>query len=491
MNLAPQKGPQEKFLSTPAMIAIYGGAAGGGKSFALILEVLRWLYVKGFEALIFRRTTKMIKNPGGLWDEASGIFPLLGGQPNESDLAWYVPQGLSLKFAHMEHNKNMYDWQGSQIGFLGFDELTHFSRRVFFYMIGRLRSKTGIPGYIRATCNPDADSWVAEFLKWWIEQDEKSPRYGLPIPERDGVLRWFIRQGEEIIWGDSQQEMIERYGADGADAISVTFIAARVQDNQILLETNPKYLANLKALDRVERARLLDGNWKIRASAGNFFRRSDFEIVDQVQGRIVKRIRYWDRAATKVTPDTPNPDWTAGPRMCVNDKGVFYVEHVERFRDGPLGNETKITNIASGDPKGCTIGIEQDPAQAGKADAEHYIRLLAGYDVRAFPVSKDKVTRARGYSAQVEAGNVKLVRGDWNEAFLTEHENFPPKEISEKKRGTEEDTGGKDDQVDGASGAFNFLTGDKVGEWVAPSKTEEKQKTFVSKFDRGGGESEW
>ena len=93
----------------------------------------------------------------------------------------------------MGFETTVYGWQGAQITLICFDELTHFSAHQFFYMVSRNRSTCGVRPYIRATCNPDADSWVADFLTWWID-----PESGLPIPERAGVLRYFVRIAEKI-----------------------------------------------------------------------------------------------------------------------------------------------------------------------------------------------------------------------------------------------------------------------------------------------------
>src|SRR5258708_5466177 len=101
----------------------------------------------------------------------------------------------------------------------------------------------GVKPYIRATCNPDADSWVADFLAWWID-----PESGLPIPERAGVLRYYIRVAETIMWADRPEELMQDLprpedlppGIDPPRPISVTFIPARALDNPILLQVNPE-----------------------------------------------------------------------------------------------------------------------------------------------------------------------------------------------------------------------------------------------------------
>jgi len=303
-------------------------------------------------------------------------------------------------------------------------------------------STCGVRPYIRGTCNPDPDSFVAELIAWWIDQDNSSPRYGYPIPERSGVLRWFVRVGDEIHWADSPGELIERYGSEVMPK-SLTFIPASVFDNQILLQRDPGYLANLKALPLVERKRLLEGNWKIRPSAGLYFQSEWFEIVDAVPADL-KIVRYWDRAATEPSASNPDPDWTAGVKMGIDKQGTMYVLDVSRFRATPLSVRQGIRNICTQDGVGVLTGLEQDPGQAGKVEVGDLIRFLVGFPVKAFLAEKDKVTRAEPLSAQAEQRNVKLLRGAWNRAFLDELMNFPE--------------GLHDDQVDAASGAFRMLT---------------------------------
>jgi len=184
-TIAAQAGPQTAFLRSGADICVYGGAAGGGKTAGLILEPLRHAgRVANFTAVFFRRTMPQITNPGALWDESLKFYPRLGGTPHLRMREWRWPRGGKIKFAHLQFETTVYDWQGAQITLLCFDELTHFSAHQFFYMVSRNRSTCGVRPYIRATCNPDADSWVADFLSWWID-----PEVGYPIPERAGVLR--------------------------------------------------------------------------------------------------------------------------------------------------------------------------------------------------------------------------------------------------------------------------------------------------------------
>src|SRR5690606_29561700 len=235
-------------------------------SYALLLEPLRHITtVPGFGAVIFRRTSVQVRNEGGLWDESETIYGPLGLRPRESTLEWeHTPTGNAVKFAHLEHEKNVLDWQGAQIALIGFDELTHFEAKQFWYMLSRNRSTCGVRPYIRATTNPDADSWVADLIAWWIDQDSASPTYGQAIPERAGAIRWFVRLAGEIEWGDTPGELLAKY--PGVEPKSLTFIPSSLEDNPALTSKDPGYRANLLALDPVEQARLLQGNWKARAT---------------------------------------------------------------------------------------------------------------------------------------------------------------------------------------------------------------------------------
>jgi predicted phage terminase large subunit-like protein len=433
-TIGPQPGPQEMFLSTGADIAIYGGAAGGGKTWGLLLEPLRHIENPGFGAVFFRRTTVQIRNEGGLWDESARLYPAIGGSPKEHDLWWRFPRGSSVTFAHLEHDKNVFDWQGSQIPLICFDELTHFSEKQFWYMVSRNRSMCGVRPYIRATCNPDADSWVAKFIAWWIDQAT-----GYPIPERAGKIRWFVRVDEVLVWADTAEELLERYPS--IPPKSVTFIPAKLSDNVALTTADPSYYANLMALPKVERERLLGGNWKIRAAAGLLFQRAWVKIVDALPAGL-HLVRGWDLAGTPKT-ESNDPDWTTGTKVGRALDGQFYVAHHCRLRDTPAGVERLITNTASQDGMVTEISLPQDPGQAGKSQVLNLTQKLAGYTVRSSPESGDKATRFGPFSAQAGVGNVSVLRGDWNDEWFDALEAFP------------EAT--HDDDADSTSRAFNHF----------------------------------
>jgi len=442
-TIKPQPGPQTAFLATSADIAIYGGGAGGGKTWALLLEDLRHIHNPGFGSVTFRRSTVQIRNEGGLWDESANLYPLVGAEPKEHVLSWKFPSGATASFAHLEHDKTRFNWQGSQIPLIKFDELTHFSAVQFWYMVSRNRSMCGVRPYIRATCNPDADSWVAKLIEWWIDQET-----GLPIPERSGVLRWFVRVGEDLKWADSPEDLAiyTMVNEDGdtvpIPAKSLTFIPAKLTDNKALMAADPAYMASLLALPLVERERLLGGNWKIRPAAGLYFQRSWCRVVDAIPAGTVFG-RGYDLAATPRTAESPDPDETSSTKIGRTPDGRYIVVDNHSDALSPAKVEQLIRNTASQDGLMCTISLPQDPGQAGKSQVAGLVKMLSGYTVKSSTETGDKLTRFSLFSSQAEHGNVDVLRGPWNEKWFTALEGFP--------------TAKHDDDADSTSRAFEIV----------------------------------
>ncbi len=171
---------------------------------------------------------------------------------------------------------------------------------------------------------------------------------------------------------------------------------------------------------------------------GGLFQREWFEVVDSLPARR-EAVRGWDLAAS----DVHTAAYTAGVKISRCTDGFFYVEDVRRIQGSESKVERLIKNTASEDGYTVRISGPQDPGQAGKAQAKYYMRQLAGYDVKFTPESGDKMTRAKPFAAQAEAGNVKILRGLWNEDYLDELCMFP--------------FGKFKDQVDASSRAFSEL----------------------------------
>lgn len=439
IEIAPNPGPQSQFLATCADIAIYGGSAGSGKTLALLLDPISDIEVPGFQYVIFRNTYQQIRGTGGIWDESNKIYPLLGAK--SSDLRWTWPSGATVTCDYLDSDKDAYARQGLQIPAIGFDELTHYSMFQFFYMLSRNRSNCGVKARVRATCNPDADSWVRKFIDWWID-----PVTGYAIEDRSGRLRYMVKDGDDIHWfndrAGAERKATELGHDDPSLSVkSVTFIPAKLKDNP---KGDPAYESNLRSLSVVDRERLLYGNWNIRPAAGLYMKRQWVPVINALP-TLKKRVRYWDRAATAYTGSN-DPDYTVGIDMGIDAHNILYVCGMVRLRESPHKRDEAIRNTASQDGPSVEIGLGQDPGQAGKTEAQYLAGSLQGYTVRLLTEQGDKLTRFSPFSAQAEAGNVRLVRGGWNDAWFSELEAF--------------DNSGKghDDIVDAVSGCHRMLT---------------------------------
>ena len=466
---APQAGPQTLFERCSADVAIFGGAAGGGKSFALLLDAVKHATnprVAGYRAILFRRTSPELVGGGGLWDESQEMYRAAGGRPRGfPSLDWTFEAGSGriedrhrIEFRHLEKEADKYGHQGRQYAFIGFDEVTHFSESQFWYLFSRLRSTCGIKPRLRATCNPDPGSFVAKLVAWWIGED------GYPIPERSGVVRWMVRdeKGGELLWYDSREAAIAEHGADVLP-ISFTFIASRLRDNAALTSRDPGYRAKLRLLPPEERERLLGdeekgGSWLDFGKSGGFFAKALFRLVDEPPSRIVRTVRFWDKASSVPTPKTPNPDWTRGIRVSLCEHGEFYADDLVSAQLGPSDVLRLMRQTAEADGAEAVIGLWQDTGQAGAVDVDTTRAVLGGFEVEVIESwSSDKIGEpniaarssrakrsfARSWAPRVEEGRVYVKRAPWTSTVLAEADQFPH--------------GRHDDCVDAWSGAMRIL----------------------------------
>lgn len=389
-------------------------------------------------------------NSGGLWDASQELYRKFpGASPRKTPHPqWVFSSGAKISFRHLENDDAVYQWQGTEIDLIEFDELTHFTEKQFFYMLSRNRSTSGIRPYCRCSTNPDADSWVADFISWWWDPDT-----GYAIPERSGKIRYMARVNEQIVWGDSPEEVVKIADEAGydvkidiEDVKSVTFILSTIQDNQILLKSDPGYMANLKAQSIVERERLLYGNWLIKAAAGLFFPRSALpELLDDVPDDVVRWVRAWDLAATD-TDEGGDPAYTASVLLGKRRDGRYVIADATNNRYKADKVRTLVKQCAVSDKakyKRVRIRMSIDPGQAGKEQSQSYIKMLAGFSISTVKESGSKESRAEPFAAQWQAGNVDVVAGPWTEALLGQYEAFPESKFK--------------DMVDAGSNAFNEL----------------------------------
>lgn len=227
----PHPGPQTDFLAADEKEVLYGGAAGGGKSYAMLVDPLRYIEEKDHRALILRKTLPELSE---LIDKSRELYPLVypGAKFNESKKVWTFPSGAKIHFGYCERDADVYQYQGQAYSWIGFDELTHLpTSYAWDYLRSRLRTTNPkIKTYMRATTNPGGvgHAWVK---KRFIE------------PSAPNKTFW-----------------------DESGRISRKFIPAKLSDNPSLYEDG-EYQMMLESLDPVQRARLLEGDWDINEGA--------------------------------------------------------------------------------------------------------------------------------------------------------------------------------------------------------------------------------
>lgn len=444
MTWRPHDGPQTLFHRSPAFELLYGGAAGGGKSDSLLLEALRYAHIPGYAAIIFRRTYPQLSQAGGLIPRSHELLQARA-RWNGERRRWAFPSGATLEFGHLQYEDDKYNYQGSAFCFCGFDELTQFTEGQYRYLFSRVRTTAtmpdgqAIPVRIRATTNPGGEGheWVMERWRHWLRE---------PHQASSGEIRWFKSvDGVEV-----------ETDATDPQALSRQFIAANVYDNPALLRNDPGYIQRLEALPLIERARLLGGDWQIRPQ-GNVFRREWFtRIVDAVPEGL-RWARYWDLAASTKT----SADYTASVAVALSPDGTVYMRDMIRGRwEWPEAKAIiKATMLSEPNTRhGIELALHGLAAvQELSRDAEIAHVALTGVDV-----DRDKLARALPLSARAERGQVALVRGAWNMAFIDEMCSFSG------------DGKTHDDQVDTASGGLQLLsTGSGWAEWARAQKRKD------------------
>lgn len=372
---------------------LYGGAAGGGKTDYLLMAALQFVDVPNYSAIIFRRTAPQLFAEDGMIERSKLWLAGTEASYSETRKRWRFPSGATLSFGALQLERDKYDHQGAAYDFIGWDELTHFTQTQYRYLFSRLRRKSAsrIPPRVRATSNPGGPGHA------WVKER-------------------FIDGGEP----------------------GALFVPAKLADNPHL--DREQYRRMLHKLDPVTRQQLLDGDWDVRP-AGGIFKREWFEIVDSWPEDASRRVRFWDLAAT-VEKDGTDPDWSVGT-VCAKARGAYFIGGVDRFRGSPQTVMGRIRSNAQADGRATEIVVEQEPGSSGKMAVSNIISELAGFTVRGKRATGSKLERARPFSSQCEAGNVKLVRGPWLQQWFDELEAFP--NVSH------------DDQVDSASGAFGEL----------------------------------
>lgn len=390
----PPSAKQWDFLDSPAPEILYGGAAGGGKSDAILFAASRYVIHPSWHALVIRKTFADLNLPGALLDRARSWWL---GKPG---VTYHAPSkrftwdgGGSISFGYLDTAQDHQRYQGAEFTLIAYDEASQLRPEQMTYLASRIRKQKGVdlPLQLRYASNPG------------------------------GIAHDFLKQ--RFIESDVPDERL--------------FIPAFLDDNPGL--DAEAYRKQLALLDPVTRAQLEHGNWDVQITSG-------WILIDRIAIRPpappdARRIRVWDLASG----GKRTSDYTAGVLLARDWQNQFTIEDMQRGQWLPADNERVIAHCAREDPEGTVIYIELEPGASGKANFDHYARnVLSGYHVRSLPATGDKQSRAAPLSAAVANGIIRIVKADWNRALLDELNAFPQ--------------GVHDDQVDALAHAYATLS---------------------------------
>lgn len=393
-------------------------------SHCLLGAFLKYCHHPRTRGVILRKTTKQISNPGGLFDNAINLYKKIDPKlkVKSQTLEIHFSSGAQLKFSYLDKPADKYNFQGAELTFVGFDEVQQLDEDNVMYLISRLRSTTiDYPMQIYATGNPDYDSFIRHWVEFALD------KYGIPIRKEVYPTRYFVRVGARYEWSDSLEELELKYGpADDAGIHSFKYIPGNIYDNPILIRENPSYLAQLKALPRVEMERLLLGSWYARESASGYFKREWIRGTFGPNFTATRRVRAWDLAFSEPSEVRPDVDATVGLLMSKDKNSLYTIENVVTMRKRVHEVEQLIFKVAEKDGFGVVISLPLDPGATAGAYCRDLARRLSelGYIVKLTRPEKGKMHRFLPFASACEAGYVNVVEDDWNKEFFTELETM-------------------------------------------------------------------
>lgn len=421
---------QLAFLLDESREALYGGAAGGGKSEALLAGASMYVDYPAYSAILFRKTHTDLAQPGALMDRAHEWWHNTKARWDGTNKIWRFPSGAKVALAYMKNPNDHLRYQGAEYQFVGFDELTQFPETQYRYVgLSRMRRLTGspIPLRLRGGTNPGGPGhlWVkSRFIDPWRLGNAVRP-----------------------------------------------FYPATIDDNPSL--NRDEYIESLEGLHPTVREQLLRGDWDVR-DPGDYFRREWFgpPLEEPWPAQEKVTIRWWDLAGSaKEEDDKGQRARTAGVKVSKHLTGQYAVEHALAKWLTSGARDEMILQTAHADGFEVVVGVEQEPGSGGLAQAETIRRMLRRHGFRCViePATAKKEERASPVASELERGfnscweivpdgpddrigrarGVRIVAGAWMQPYLDEVEAFPEIDLM--------------DQADATASAFNWLKGKAVG----------------------------
>ena len=441
--------PQQIFLTLNQREVMYGGAAGGGKSDALLMAALQYVDVPGYSALLLRRTWADLMLPGAIMDRASSWLSGTDAHPKDGGRTWVFPSGAKITFGYLQYDKDKLRYQSAEFQFVGFDELTQFQEETYKYLFSRIRR----PSISCLNCKTSVKKIGGKYIHSNDDEEvQVDCRMIMPDPKVIAQYPPATKDGLTLFDVPLRMRAATNPGGIGHAWVRDRFVNAETREKEsvfvpALLRDNPsidqkEYMKSLEHLSLIDKERLLNGDWDVSVE-GIMFQRFWFGHVYEVPEK-TKWVRYWDMAATK------DGDYTVGCKLGLTPQKTWIIGDIKRARLTAQNVERLILATANEDGQAVQVRMEQEGGSSGLAMIDHYSRnVLLGYSFKGHRPTGAKEVRAQPVSISAEAGNMSILALNrktpaWAGAFLDEISMFPSKGVH-------------DDQVDALSGAFNVL----------------------------------
>ena len=464
---------QRKFLEATERIVFFGGGAGGGKTWAILVDNLQGVHDPAYFSVFFRTTT--IEIDKGLWPEAKLMYePILKDENgkyrgkahiNEQTKTITFPSGARTTFSYLEYGKHADSWYGSEITKIYFDEFQFRTEYQFDILRSRNRSRAKVQKGIRCTLNPDDTHFVYDWVKPFLDEE------GFPIPELGGRTRYYLIVDGKLITDWDREVLKAKYNKNPQ---TYTYIPSLLEQNKYLMENDPEYMDNLDSMPERKRKQLLLGCWKSDDDSGMYFKRTWLKEATHVPMGC-KPVRAYDLAASEPTKDNPKPDYTASIMMWKSREGYFYItgnhipefkdpdsDIVGRFRKRSGDRDLHMLAQAKHDGSEVPLVIPEDSGAAGKEAFLSKVRYFTG---EGFKVIKDasvqnhsKLAKFEPFATAAEHGLVYIVKSSFAneeslEWYLSEMERFDGEKSTKLK---------KDEAIDITASAYNTLAKARV-----------------------------
>jgi len=428
--------------------------------------------------ILYRRTNPQLM--GGLWPNARSIYENLPKNMTprairDHKMEVVFKNGAKIKYQQAENvSKSKNDAQGQEFTFIGIDEGTQFEWEQIEYFMSRLRSPSKHFSRMVISCNPSPDHTLRSMIDWYLDES------GYAIPERDGVVRYFVQEAGEYIWGDSKKELGEKLDIPKNrwedKILSFSFVSGTIYDNPVMMEINPSYLAFLEGLNDVDKAQLLYGCWDARAKGANYWQREWIKekFKSEIDPSTMQIVRSYDLAATERSQVNKYPDPTACCKVYKDRQGYYYIagDYHEDFYDDYYDiygqfckrsgdRDNHIIKQAHHDGTDCTILLPVDVGASGKTAYEAMASnfMQEGFMVKPDPTpnNKTKLVKFQPFATACFNGLVYFLVDTFDKKTL----EFIYKQL-EAFDGERSTTTRHDEFPDLLASAYNYLQKSKV-----------------------------